>query len=158
MASLAVDERRKCDICPVECLHMNKRVLIVDDFPLDAELTRRVLEACKDIPEIVIVADGAEALSELERRHDYAVILLDLRLPKVDGFEVLKQLSSKAFLSDIPIIVVSGNRNDYDRMRVLVMGATDFVEKTIDYAQFRDELFRTLARNRLCCEDFVSPA
>lgn len=130
---------------------MKKRALIVDDFPLDAELTKRVLETCSDIPDIVIVGDGADALSELERRHDYDVILLDLRLPKIDGFEVLKALSSKPFLSDIPIIVLSSNGNDYDRTRVLMMGAKDFVEKTIDYSQFRDELFRKLARNRLCC-------
>lgn len=133
---------------------MVKRALIVDDFPLDAELTRRVLETCNEVPEIVIVSDGAEALHELERSPDYDIILLDLRLPKVDGFEVLKALASKPFLSDIPIVVVSSNQNDYDRTRVLMMGAKDFVEKRIDYSVFRLELSRKLAKHYLCCTRF----
>lgn len=133
---------------------MVKKALIVDDFPLDAESTRRVLEACDEVPEIVVVSDGAEALCELGRTHDYDVVLLDLRLPKIDGFEVLKELSSKPFLSDVPIIVVSSNRDDYDRTRVLMMGVRDFVEKTIDYSVFREGLSRTLTQNNLCCAGF----
>lgn len=133
---------------------MVKRALIVDDFPLDAELTRRVLETCNEVPEIVIASDGEEALHELEKTPNFDVILLDLRLPKVDGFDVLKTISSKPSLSEIPVVVVSSNQNDYDRTRVLLMGAKDFVEKSIDYSEFRLNLSRQLAKHNLCCTRF----
>lgn len=125
---------------------MVKKALIVDDFPLDAELTRRVLQSCTEDHEIVVVSDGEEALRELNREQDFDVVLLDLKLPKVDGFEVLKEISSKPFLSDIPVIVLSSTRNDADRMRTRVLGAGDFVEKAIDYSVFKADLTRALAQ------------
>ena len=124
---------------------MVKKALIVDDFPLDAELTRRVLQSCTEDHEIVVVSDGEEALRELNREQDFDVVLLDLKLPKVDGFEVLKEISSKPFLSDIPVIVLSSSRDDADRMRTRVLGAGDFVEKAIDYSVFKADLTRALA-------------
>ncbi|QOL51546.1 response regulator [Massilia litorea] len=125
---------------------MVKKALIVDDFPFDAELTRRVLQSCTAEHEIVVVSDGEEALRELNKEQDFDVVLLDLKLPKVDGFEVLKEISSKPFLSDIPVIVLSSSRNEADRMRTRVLGAGDFVEKAIDYAVFKAELTRALAQ------------
>ena len=125
---------------------MVKKALIVDDFPFDAELTRRVLQSCTGDHEIVVVSDGEEALRELNKGQDFDVVLLDLKLPKVDGFEVLKEISSKPFLSDIPVIVLSSSRNDADRMRTRVLGAGDFVEKAIDYSVFKAELTRALAQ------------
>ncbi|THC45715.1 response regulator [Massilia sp. Mn16-1_5] len=125
---------------------MVKKALIVDDFPFDAELTRRVLQSCTDDHEIVVVSDGEEALRELNKEPDFDVVLLDLKLPKVDGFEVLKEISSKPFLSDIPVIVLSSSRNEADRMRTRVLGAGDFVEKAIDYSVFKADLTRALAQ------------
>jgi CheY-like chemotaxis protein len=125
---------------------MVKKALIVDDFPFDVELTRRVLQTCSRDHEIVVVSDGEEALRELNKEHSFDVVLLDLKLPKVDGFEVLKEISSKPFLSDIPVIVLSSSRNEADRMRTRVLGAGDFVEKAIDYAVFEAELTRALAQ------------
>jgi CheY-like chemotaxis protein len=125
---------------------MVKKALIVDDFPLDVELTRRVLQSCPGNLEIVVVADGEEALRELNREQDFDVVLLDLTLPKVDGFEVLKEIVSKPFLSDIPVIVLSNSRNEADRMRTRVLGAGDFVEKALDYAVFAADLTRALAQ------------
>ena len=125
---------------------MVKKALIVDDFPFDVELTRRVLQSCANDHEVVVVSDGEDALRELNRTHDFDLVLLDLKLPKVDGFEVLKEISSKPFLSDVPVIVLSSSRNEADRVRTRVLGACEFVEKAIDYAVFRDDLTRTLAR------------
>lgn len=125
---------------------MVKKALIVDDFPFDAELTRRVLQSCAQEHEIVVVSDGEEALRELNKEPDFDVVLLDLKLPKVDGFEVLKEISSKPFLSDIPVIVLSSSRNEADRMRTRVLGAGDFVEKAIDYSVFKADLTRALAQ------------
>jgi CheY-like chemotaxis protein len=130
---------------------MVKKALIVDDFPFDVELTRRVLQSCAADHEVVVVSDGDEALRELGRAHDYDVVLLDLKLPKVDGFEVLKEISSKPFLSDIPVIVLSSSRNDGDRVRTRMLGAGDFVEKAIDYAVFKADLTRALAQSGFGC-------
>jgi CheY-like chemotaxis protein len=125
---------------------MVKRALIVDDFPFDVELTRRVLESCTVDHEVVVVTDGEEALRELHKAQDFDVVLLDLKLPKVDGFEVLKEISSKPFLSDIPVIVLSSSRNEADRVRTRVLGAGEFVEKAIDYAVFKANLTRALTQ------------
>jgi CheY-like chemotaxis protein len=125
---------------------MVKKALIVDDFPFDVELTRRVLQTCTRDHEIVVVSDGEQALRELNKEQGFDVVLLDLKLPKVDGFEVLKEISSKPFLSDIPVIVLSSSRNEADRMRTRVLGAGDFVEKAIDYSVFAADLTRALAQ------------
>lgn len=129
---------------------MVKKALIVDDMPLDVELTRRVLQSCGGEHEIVVASDGEEALRELNQAHDFDVVLLDLKLPKVDGFEVLKEISSKPFLSDIPVIVLSDTRNETDRMRTRMLGACEFVEKAMDYAEFNANLRRTLAQYGFC--------
>lgn len=126
---------------------MVKKALIVDDLPLDVELTRRVLQSCGDVHDIVVVSDGEEALRELTRAHDFDLVLLDLKLPKVDGFEVLKAISSKPFLSDVPVIVLSSSRDEADRVRTRMLGAGDFVEKALDYAVFKAELTRALAHS-----------
>ena len=125
---------------------MVKKALIVDDLPFDVELTRRVLQSCMIEHEVIVVSDGAEALRELNKAPDFDVVLLDLKLPKVDGFEVLKEISSKPYLSDIPVIVLSSSRNESDRVRTRVLGAGEFVEKAIDYAVFKANLTRALTQ------------
>ena len=125
---------------------MVKKALIVDDLPLDVALTRRVLQGCAVEHDVVVVSDGEEALRELHRAHDFDLVLLDLKLPKVDGFEVLKEISSKPFLSDVPVIVLSSSRDEVDRVRTRMLGAGDFVEKAIDYGVFKADLTRALAQ------------
>lgn len=124
---------------------MVKKALIVDDLPFDVELTPRVLQSCAVDHDVIVVPDGEEALRELNRAHDFDLVLLDLTLPKVDGFEVLKEISSKPFLSDVPVIVLSSSRNESDRVRTRMLGAGDFVEKALDYAAFKADLTRALA-------------
>jgi len=125
---------------------MVKKALIVDDLPFDVELTRRVLRGCTVAHEVVVVPDGEEALRALNAAQDFDLVLLDLKLPKVDGFEVLKEISSKPFLSDIPVIVLSSSRNETDRMRARMLGAGEFVEKAIDYPVFKADLTRALGQ------------
>lgn len=129
---------------------MVKKALIVDDMPLDVELTRRVLRSCGEQHEIVVASDGEEALRELGRTQDFDVVLLDLKLPKLDGFEVLKEISSKPSMSGIPVIVLSNTRNETERMRSRMLGACEFVEKAMDYAEFDANLRRTLAQYGFC--------
>lgn len=129
---------------------MVKKALIVDDMPLDVELTRRVLRSCGEQHEIVVASDGEQALRELGRTQDFDVVLLDLKLPKLDGFEVLKEISSKPSMSGIPVIVLSNTRNETERMRSRMLGACEFVEKAMDYAEFDANLRRTLAQYGFC--------
>ncbi len=119
-------------------------------MPLDVEWTRRVLRSCGEEHEIVVASDGEEALRELIQCPDFDIVLLDLKLPKVDGFEVLKEISSKPFLSDIPVIVLSDSRNEADRMRTRMLGACEFVEKAMDYTEFDANLRRCLAQHGFC--------
>ncbi|KQQ87832.1 hypothetical protein ASF77_13930 [Massilia sp. Leaf139] len=115
------------------------------------ELTRRVLQSCAASHEVVVVSDGEEALRALTAAHDFDLVLLDLKLPKVDGFEVLKEISSKPSLSDIPVIVLSSSRDETDRVRTRMLGAGDFVEKAIDYAVFKADLTRALTQTGFGC-------
>jgi CheY-like chemotaxis protein len=130
---------------------MSKRALIVDDFPFDVELTRLVLDSCNDRFEVVVVGDGEEALHKLNQAEDFDVILLDLKLPKVDGFEVLKEISRTPFLSDVPVIVMSSTRDQSDRIRTRAMGAREFVEKCLDYSMFKVNLTRSLSQHGFHC-------
>lgn len=129
---------------------MMKKALIVDDMAFDVELTRRVLFGCVDTHEVVVACDGEEALRELNAGQAFDIVLLDLSLPKIDGFAVLKEISSTPFLSDTPVIVLSNTRNETDRMRARMLGACDFVEKAIDYAEFDANLSRSLAQHGFC--------
>jgi DNA-binding response OmpR family regulator len=131
---------------------MMKKVLVVDDSPNDFELTKLVLHSCVKELDVVVAYDGEEALRELIRSSAFDLILLDLHIPKIDGFEILKELSSKPFLSGVPVIILSTSRDTSDRVRTRMLGALDYVEKSIDYSVFRQELKDTLTRHGLCVE------
>lgn len=126
---------------------MPKRILIVDDLPFDVILTARTLLACVGEVEFVVAADGEEALRRLTQGTAFDVVLLDLHLPKVDGFEVLKELNSKPFLSNVPIIMLSSSRNPEERRRTQMLGAAGFVEKSLDYSVFKGDLLRALSNH-----------
>lgn len=128
---------------------MRKKVLLVDDQPLDLALTRQALKDCSIEHEIVAASDGAEGLNQLgERRFD--VVVLDLKMPKVDGFEVLAWMRTRPILSDTPVIVVSNSDLQVDRARAGALGAVEYVHKALDYAAFRDDLRAALGRHGFC--------
>jgi CheY-like chemotaxis protein len=128
---------------------MRKKVLLVDDQPLDLALTRQALKDCSIEHDIVSAGDGAEGLQQLGARR-FDVVVLDLKMPKVDGFDVLAQMRIQPTLSDTPVIVVSNSDLQADRARADALGAVEYVHKALDYAAFREALKAALGRHGFC--------
>jgi CheY-like chemotaxis protein len=120
------------------------RILMVEDDPKDVELTLTALEEYNLVNEVVVVRDGQEALDYLYcqgqfsvRPHDNpAVILLDLKLPKVDGLEVLKRIKSDGSLKMIPVVVLTSSREERDMVRSYQLGVNAYVVKPVDFHEF----------------------
>jgi len=120
------------------------RILIVEDDPNDVELTLMALEEYNLANEVVVTRDGQEALDYLHRRGQYsnrsegnpAVILLDLKLPKVDGLEVLQQVKSDERLKMVPVIVLTSSHQEKDVMRSYNLGVNAYVVKPVDFHEF----------------------
>ncbi|HEY4697206.1 MAG TPA: response regulator [Gallionella sp.] len=119
-------------------------ILLVEDNPTDAELTLRVLNKHNLANSVEWVKDGAAALDFLFRRGDYAarknsiprVVLLDLRLPKVDGLEVLKQMRANEQTRLIPVVVMTSSKEERDVVASYQLGANSFVSKPIGFEEF----------------------
>jgi two-component system, response regulator len=121
-----------------------KRILLVEDSPRDAELVLNALAANHLANEVVGLRDGAEALDYLYRRGEFAgrengqpaVILLDLKLPKVDGTEVLRQIKADPQLKIIPVIVMTSSREESDLHASYQLGANAYVVKPVKFQAF----------------------
>jgi CheY-like chemotaxis protein len=121
-----------------------KRILLVEDSPRDAELALNALEAHQLANEVVHVRDGAEALDYLYRRGDFAgrsdgqpaLVLLDLKLPKVDGLEVLRQLKGDPELRVIPVVMMTSSREEQDLLRSYQLGVNAYVVKPVKFQEF----------------------
>lgn len=121
-----------------------KPILLVEDSPNDIELTLAALEKSQLANEIVICRDGAEALDYLYRRGSYAgrdtrdpaVVLLDLKLPKVDGLEVLATVKSDPHARSIPIVMLTSSREESDLVRSYQLGVNAFVVKPVGFKDF----------------------
>lgn len=121
-----------------------KRILLVDDSPRDVELALTALEAHNLANEVVALHDGAEALDYLYRRGDFAnrpagdpaVILLDLKMPKVDGIEVLRQVKSDPALKMIPVVVMTSSREEQDLLNSYQLGVNAYVVKPVKFQTF----------------------
>ena len=120
------------------------RILIVEDDPRDVELTLTALEEYNLANAVVVTRDGQEALDYLYRRGQFharsdgnpAVMLLDLKLPKVDGLEVLKQVRSDDNLKMIPVVVLTSSHEEKDMMRSYKLGVNAYVVKPVDFHEF----------------------
>ena len=120
------------------------RILLVEDDPKDVELTMTALEEYNLANEVVIARNGEEALDYLYCRESYktrssdnpAVMLLDLKLPKVDGLEVLKQIKSDEKLSMIPVVVLTSSREEKDMVASYELGVNAYVVKPVDFHEF----------------------
>jgi CheY-like chemotaxis protein len=120
------------------------RILLVEDDPNDAELTLSALAENGLANEVVVARDGEQALDYLYRRGAYAsreegnptVMLLDLKLPKVDGIEVLKRVKADPYLKIIPIVVLTSSREEQDLMRSYNSGTNAYVVKPVDFHGF----------------------
>jgi two-component system response regulator len=115
---------------------MTKTILIVDDSIFDSEFLQRGLKACDLSNPVTHVLDGEEAIELLSKDTEVqdriGLILLDLKMPKVDGFEVLKFIKTTPRLEDIPVIVVSSSYLDSDRIRAKLLGATNYLAKPME--------------------------
>jgi CheY-like chemotaxis protein len=119
------------------------RVLLVEDNPGDADLTRETLEASKLFLEISTVSDGLEALDFLHRRGAHAraelpdLIVLDLNLPKLDGQQVLAEIRKDERLRALPVVVLTSSDAERDIVQSYKLGANCYVTKPVDLAAFQ---------------------
>ena len=123
-----------------------KRILLAEDNLADLELTLEALGQNRLANEVVTVRDGEEALNYLFRRGSYAgrtdgnpaVILLDLKMPKVDGLQVLKEVKADESLRQIPIVMLTSSREEQDLVDSYRLGANAYVVKPVDFGRFVD--------------------
>jgi len=121
-----------------------KRILLVEDDPKDVELTLTALEEYRLANAVDVVRDGAEALDYLFRRRKFqtreggnpAVVILDLKLPKVSGLEVLRQVKGDAQLRRVPIVVLTSSREQQDLIASYQLGVNAYVVKPVDFHKF----------------------
>ncbi len=125
-----------------------KRILLVEDSEHDIELTLAALEAHNVANEVDTARDGAEALDYLYRRGAFAnrakelpvVVLLDLKMPRVDGLEVLRQIKADPELKRIPVVMLTSSREEQDLVRSYELGVNAYVVKPVNFAQFMDSV------------------
>jgi CheY-like chemotaxis protein len=125
-----------------------KRILIVDDSPKDVELTIAALSQKNLANEVVVAEDGVEALDYLYKRGKFAeyennipaVILLDIKMPRMNGIEVLRHIRSNPKFKLIPVIMVTSSREERDLVESYKLGANSYVVKPVDIVQFIDAI------------------
>jgi two-component system response regulator len=122
-----------------------KVILLVEDNPDDEELTRLALAKSKVANSIVVARDGAEALDFLFCTGSYAgrdasimptVMLLDLKLPKIDGIEVLRRVRADERVCMLPVVVLTSSREEQDIVASYRLGANSYIRKPVDFEQF----------------------
>jgi two-component system response regulator len=122
-----------------------KTLLLVEDNPDDEALTLRALRRHNLANEIVVARDGQEALDYLFGEGEYSgrdsrelpqVILLDLKLPKLDGLQVLEQMRANPLTSRVPVVVLTSSNAEQDMLRSYDLGANSYVRKPVDFEQF----------------------
>ena len=121
-------------------------ILLVEDNPADVELTLRALRANNISNPVHVARDGEEALDFLFCRgafsgrsidHTPKVVLLDLKLPKVDGMEVLRQLKADSRTKPIPVVILTSSREERDLVESYQLGVNSYIQKPVDFDQFR---------------------
>lgn len=123
-----------------------KRIVLAEDNPNDVELTLAALSEINLANEVVVVRDGAEALDYLYRRNQYAtrpagnpaVLLLDLKMPKLDGLDVLRALKADGELKTIPVVMLTSSREEQDLISSYKLGVNAYVVKPVDFRAFID--------------------
>ncbi len=121
-----------------------RRILMVEDDARDVELSLTALEQYNLANEVIVVGDGEEALDYLYQRGKFmerpsgnpAVLLLDLKLPKVDGLEVLQQIKTDDRLKMIPVVVLTSSREERDMVASYQLGVNAYVVKPVDFHEF----------------------
>jgi CheY-like chemotaxis protein len=123
-----------------------RTILLAEDNENDVELTLTALRTNHVVNDVVVVRDGAEALDYLYRRDNFAsrgsenpaLILLDLKMPKIDGLEVLRQIKGDAGLKTIPVVVLTSSREESDLFRTYNLGVNAYVVKPVEFGSFME--------------------
>jgi CheY-like chemotaxis protein len=127
------------------------RILLVEDDRKDVELTLTALEEYNLANEVVVASDGEQALDYLYYRGNYterarenpAVLLLDLKLPKINGLEVLQQIKTDEQLKIIPVVVLTSSREEKDMVASYKLGVNAYVVKPVDFHEFVNAIKET---------------
>lgn len=123
----------------------NKVILLVEDNPDDEALTRRAIAQNRIANEVVVAPDGLQALDYLFGRGQYegrdpddlpSLVLLDINLPKIDGFEVLRQIRENEHTRCLPVVMLTTSREEQDVLRGYAGGANSYVRKPVDFEEF----------------------
>ena len=121
------------------------RILLVEDNPDDVELTLRAFKKHNLTNEIIVARDGEEALDIMFHRNGRNpdgwspdLILLDLKLPKVDGLEVLEQLKTNPKTKLIPVVILTSSKEENDLVKSYKLGANSYIRKPVDFEKFTD--------------------
>ena len=134
---------------PLHTSAMTATILLVEDNPDDEELTRVALHESKVANRLVVAHDGVEALDYLfatgphagrDTRHAPQVVLLDLKLPKLNGLEVLRRLRADDRTKHLPVVILTSSDEDQDLLDSYGLGANSYVRKPVDFAQFVDSV------------------
>lgn len=122
-----------------------KMILLVEDNPDDEELTLMAFRQCSILNPVQVARDGVEALDFLFGTGAHAgrdlaampaLILLDLKLPKLDGFEVLRQIRGDARTKLLPVVILTSSKEDQDLVESYFLGCNSYIRKPVDFAQF----------------------
>jgi two-component system, response regulator len=124
----------------------HRPIMLVEDNPNDEELTLRALRKSNILNPVVVARDGVEALDYLLARGKHAdvppplpqVVLLDLKLPKIDGLDVLRTLRANARTRLLPVVVLTSSKEQQDMVASYELGANSYVRKPVDFIQFLD--------------------
>jgi CheY-like chemotaxis protein len=127
-----------------------KRILLVEDSEPDVELTLNALREAHLANQVDVARDGVEALDYLYRRGTFAdrpdespvFVLLDLKMPKLDGIDVLRRMKSDPALKNIPVIILTSSREEQDLVRTYELGVNAYVVKPVDFQQFSESVRR----------------
>lgn len=122
-------------------------ILLVEDNPRDEELTLRALKKSNILNEVIVARDGVEALDYLLGRGSHAgrnidelpqVVLLDLKLPKLDGLEVLRAIRNDSRIRLVPVVILTSSVEEQDLVRGYGLGANSYIRKPVDFTQFTE--------------------
>ena len=128
---------------------MDGKILLVEDNPDDIELTLRAFRQNNILNTVIIAKDGAEALDYLTATGTYAgrdildlpvVVLLDLKLPRIDGLEVLKRIRANEITRFLPIVILTSSNQEQDVVAGYKFGANSYVRKPVDFVNFIDAI------------------
>jgi len=120
--------------------HNQQPILLVEDNPMDVELTLRALDRGKLVNPIEVARDGEEALQWFERWQEGmplpVVVLLDLKLPKINGLEVLQEIKKHPVFKNIPVVVLTTSSNDSDVRSAYELGVNSYILKPVEFDKF----------------------